>query len=130
VAEYAVSGATSTPTIFAKAIIGSDRYDNQLGAIVGEGIHDPREIFFALGLDDVRHAADLLRPVYDSTDGRDGFISFEWTPDLADDTAATIEQGGRPVVASRPARRDDQGAKSSTIRSSRRRCRTRRSSHA
>jgi transaldolase len=92
VAEYAVSGATSNPTIFAKAITGSDRYDDQLGAIVAEGIRDPQEIFFALGLDDVRHAADLLRPVYDSTDGGDGFISFECTPDLADDTAATIEQ--------------------------------------
>jgi transaldolase len=92
VAEYAVSGATSNPTIFAKAITGSDRYDDQLAAIVAEGIRDPQKIFFALGLDDVRHAADLLRPVYDSTDGGDGFISFECTPDLAGDTAATIEQ--------------------------------------
>jgi transaldolase len=67
--ERGVTGATSNPTIFAKAITGSGRYDDQLGAIVAGGIRDPQELFFALGLDDVRHAADLLRPVYDSTDG-------------------------------------------------------------
>jgi transaldolase len=92
IAESAVTGATSNPTIFAKAITGSDRYDNQLRAAVACGVRDPRELFFELALDDVRRAADLLRPVYDASDGRDGFVSFECTPDLADDTDATIEQ--------------------------------------
>jgi transaldolase len=92
IAESAVTGATSNPTIFAKAITGSDRYDDQLRAAVAAGVRDPRELFFELALDDVRRAADLLRPAYEASDGRDGFVSFECTPDLADDTAATIEQ--------------------------------------
>ena len=92
VADHAVTGATSNPTIFAKAITGSDRYDDQLRTAVAAGVRTPRELFFELALDDVRRAADLLRPAYDDSDGRDGFVSFECTPDLADDTASTIEQ--------------------------------------
>jgi transaldolase len=92
IADSAVTGATSNPTIFAKAITGSDAYDEQIRAEVASGARDPQELFFALALDDVRHAADLLRPTYDASAERDGFISFECTPDLADDTAATIEQ--------------------------------------
>jgi transaldolase len=87
-----VTGATSNPTIFAKAITGSDRYDAQLRRLVAAGVHDNRELFFDLALEDVRRAADILRPVYEQTDGRDGFVSFECTPDLADDTDATVEQ--------------------------------------
>ena len=78
--EYAVTGATSNPTIFAKAITGSDRYDDQVRAAVGSGIRDPRELFFELALDDVRRAADLLRPADDHSDGRDGFVSFRVHP--------------------------------------------------
>ena len=89
IAASAVTGATSNPTIFAKAITGSDRYDDQLRAA---SVRDPQELFFELALEDVRRAADLLRPVYDASAGRDGFVSFECTPDLADDTAATVEQ--------------------------------------
>jgi transaldolase len=92
IADCAVSGATSNPTIFAKAITGSDRYDDQLRAAVASGSRGPQELFFELALDDVRRAADLLRSSYDDSDGRDGFVSFECTPDLADDTEATIEQ--------------------------------------
>jgi transaldolase len=92
IADSAVTGATSNPTIFAKAITGSDRYDDQLRATVASGKHGPPELFLDLALDDVRRAADLLRPSYDDSDGRDGFVSFECTPDLADDTEATIEQ--------------------------------------
>jgi transaldolase len=92
IADSAVTGATSNPTIFAKAITGSDRYDDQLRAAVAAGVHDPRELLFELALEDVRRAADLLRPTYDASAGRDGFVSFECTPDLADDTAGTVEQ--------------------------------------
>jgi transaldolase len=92
IAELAVTGATSNPTIFAKAITGSDDYDDQVRAAVASGVREPQELFFMLALDDVRRAADLLRPTYDQTDGRDGFVSFECTPDLADDTQATIAQ--------------------------------------
>jgi transaldolase len=92
IADRAVTGATSNPTIFAAAITGSTRYDEQLRAAAAAGVHDPRALFFALALDDVTRAADLLRPAYDASTGRDGFVSFECTPDLADDTDATVEQ--------------------------------------
>lgn len=107
--DFSVTGATSNPTIFAKAITGSDLYDDQLRSLASEGQRDPQELFFALALDDVRRAARELRPTYDESDGRDGFISFECTPDLADDTNATIAQSLRPVAAPRSTQRDDQG---------------------
>ena len=87
-----VTGATSNPTIFAKAITSSDLYDQQLRELVSAGQRDHQELFFSIALDDVREAAQLLRPEYDRTGGGDGFISFECTPDLADDTEATIAQ--------------------------------------
>jgi transaldolase len=90
--DYSVTGATSNPTIFAKAITGSDLYDQQLRELASAGQEDLQELFFSLALDDVRDAARLLRPVYDQRAGGDGFISFECTPDLADDTEATIAQ--------------------------------------
>ena len=92
ISDCSVTGATSNPTIFAKAITSSDLYDDQLRALASAGQRDPQELFFSLALDDVREAARLLRPVYDRSGGTDGFISFECTPDLADDTEATIAQ--------------------------------------
>ncbi len=92
VRDYAVTGATSNPAIFASAITGSDRYDEQLRSLAADGCPDTRELFFAVALDDVRGAAAVLRPVHERTGGGDGFISFECTPDLADDTEATIAQ--------------------------------------
>jgi transaldolase len=90
--DYSITGATSNPTIFAQAITGSDRYDRQLRELAAGGERDPQELFFSLALDDVRAAARLLLPAYERSGGSDGFISFECTPDLADDTAATIDQ--------------------------------------
>lgn len=92
VRDLAVTGATSNPTIFAQAITRSDRYDEQLRSAVRHGVRDPQELFFELGLDDVRRAADILRPVYERTSLCDGFVSFECTPDLADDSERTIAQ--------------------------------------
>jgi transaldolase len=92
VRDYAVTGATSNPTIFAKAITGSDRYDDQLRSLASDGPPDTRELFFAIALDDVRDAAAILGPVHERAGGGDGFISFECTPDLADDTEGTIAQ--------------------------------------
>ena len=92
VEDYGVTGATSNPTIFAKAMSGSAGYDDPLHDLAASGIRDPQELFFALALDDVGRAADLLLPAYLASDGRDGFVSFECTPDLADDTDATIEE--------------------------------------
>jgi len=90
--DYGVTGATSNPTIFDKAITGSDRYDGQLRELAASGERDTQELFFSIALDDVRAAARLLRPVYEDSGGSDGFISFECTPDLADDTEGTIAQ--------------------------------------
>jgi transaldolase len=90
--DYAVTGATSNPTIFAKAITGSDRYNAQLRGLADGGERDPQELFFTIALDDVRAAAHELRPAFDASGGRDGFVSFECTPDLADDTEATTAQ--------------------------------------
>ena len=92
ISDHAVTGATSNPTIFAKAITGSDAYDEQLRELVDAGMRDAQELFFELALEDVRQAADLLRPTFEASGGRDGFVSFECTPDLADDTDATIAQ--------------------------------------
>jgi transaldolase len=92
VRDYAVTGATSNPTIFAKAITGSERYDSQLRRLAEDGERDPQQLFLTLALDDIRDAAHALRHSYDQSGGRDGFISFECTPDLANDTDATIDQ--------------------------------------
>jgi len=89
---FAVTGATSNPTIFAKAITGSDHYDEQLQTLLASGTRDLRETFFALALEDVRRAADLLHPIYQVSQGWDGYVSFECTPDLADDAQSTVEQ--------------------------------------
>ena len=92
VRDYSVTGATSNPAIFAKAISGSDRYDEQLRAAVAAGVTDAKALFFEIALEDVRRAAELLRPTYEASGGHDGFISFECTPDLADDKDGTVVQ--------------------------------------
>ena len=70
--DYGVTGATSNPTIFAKAITDSDRYDGQLRTLVAGGERDTQELFFSLALDDIRAAARLLRPAYEHSGGSDG----------------------------------------------------------
>lgn len=90
--DLAVTGATSNPTIFANAICGSDRYDGQLAELLAEGVSEPRELFFELALEDVRLAAREFEAVHAQGGGSDGFVSFEVTPDVADDTTATVAQ--------------------------------------
>jgi len=92
VEKSGITGATSNPTIFARAITGSGHYDDQLRALIGRGTLDGRSLFFELALEDVRRAAETLRPAYDESHGRDGFVSFECTPDLAGDAEATTMQ--------------------------------------
>src|SRR5688572_11212238 len=75
--ELAVTGATSNPTIFAKAVCGSTRYDTQLVELLDGGIADPADLFAELALEDVRRAAELLLPDHVSSDGRDGYVSLE-----------------------------------------------------
>ena len=89
--EDAVVGVTSNPTIFEKALSTGDLYDEQLRAEL-ERTDEAKAVFFALAVEDVRHACDLLRPVWDRTDGVDGFVSLEVDPDLAYEQEATFEQ--------------------------------------
>jgi transaldolase len=85
-----LTGVTSNPTIFEKAIGGSDRYEEDLAA-AARNTDDPEELFLEVALKDIRAGAELLRGVYDATEGRDGYISFEVAPSLSDDTEGTIE---------------------------------------
>jgi transaldolase len=89
--EDAVTGVTSNPTIFQKAIADGTDYDEELQQLVRR-IDDPSEIFFELAIRDVQDACDVLRPVWDGADGRDGYVSLEVDPGLAYDTDATFEQ--------------------------------------
>jgi len=87
-------GMTSNPTIFEHAIGGSTDYDDALRIIASSSKTD-LEVFEHLAVEDVREAADLFRPVYDATEGRDGFVSLEVSPTLARDTEGTIAEAGR-----------------------------------
>jgi len=91
VEESFVTGVTSNPTIFQKAISKSEDYDDQLRTLL-ETTDDVREIFFRLAEDDVRDACDVLLPVWERTNGIDGYVSIEVDPWLAYDTEGTFEQ--------------------------------------
>jgi transaldolase / glucose-6-phosphate isomerase len=90
--EDGLAGATSNPSIFEKAIIGSRDYDAEL---IADGDPDNRALFERIAVEDVRNAADVLRPVYDATGHRDGYISIEVSPDLAMNADATVEEARR-----------------------------------
>jgi transaldolase len=89
--EDAVTGVTSNPTIFQKAISAGSDYDGQIKELL-EQTDDPREIFFELAIADVREACEILRRVWDGAKGQDGYVSLEVDPGLAYDTEATFEQ--------------------------------------
>jgi transaldolase len=89
--EECLRGMTSNPAIFEKAILGGDEYDEQIAELFHGGA-DSREIYQAIAIQDVQEAADVLRSVYDETDGHDGYVSLEVDPDLAFDTDKTITQ--------------------------------------
>ncbi len=92
--EDGVSGVTSNPSIFEKAIAGSNDYDEAIRKLVEAGEETP-VVFEALEVEDIRTAADIFRPVYDATDGRDGYVSIEVAPTLARDTPGTIADAHR-----------------------------------
>ena len=93
--EDALRGLTSNPAIFQKAIGGSDEYDEAIAAFLGENPEmDAGEIYERLAVEDIRRAADILRPVYNET-GIDGVVSLEVSPHLAHDTEGTIEEARR-----------------------------------
>lgn len=85
-----ISGVTSNPTIFEKAIGGSDDYDDQLHELAQQG-KNPEEIFREVASTDICMAADILRPVYDRTDRHDGYVSVEVSPAAAHDLQKTLE---------------------------------------
>ncbi|MGC2083083.1 MAG: bifunctional transaldolase/phosoglucose isomerase [Bradyrhizobium sp.] len=87
-----VKGVTSNPSIFEKAIGSSDEYDAPIGKALKSGDRPVSALFEALAVEDIQHAADVLRPVYDRLDGNDGFVSLEVSPYLALDTKATIAE--------------------------------------
>jgi transaldolase len=92
--EDGLSGVTSNPAIFEKAIVSSDLYADQLRDTAEMG-KNAQEIYEALAIQDIQMAADVLASVYDKTGGTDGFVSLECSPLLADDTQATIEETRR-----------------------------------
>ena len=95
--EEGLRGETSNPSILEKAIAGSSDYDGELRALVEQN-KSVNEIYEALALKDIAIAADLFRPLYDKTNGGDGFISLEVSPTLANDTNGTIREARRYFV--------------------------------
>src|SRR6201998_2811862 len=87
-----VKGVTSNPSIFEKAIGSSDEYDGAIGQALKKGDRPVAELFEHLAVEDIQHAADVLRPVYDRLDGHDGFVSLEVSPYLAMDTKGTVAE--------------------------------------
>lgn len=91
--EFSITGLTSNPTIFEQAFAG-DAYDDSIHKLVSAGM-DGEELFFELALQDLVQAADLFRPIFDASDGVDGWVSLEVSPLLADNTAHTIQAANR-----------------------------------
>jgi transaldolase len=89
--ELSITGLTSNPTIFDKAISEGDSYDEQIVELHARGL-EPEQRFFELALTDLREAARMFEPINQRTDGVDGWVSLEVSPLLADDAQATIEQ--------------------------------------
>jgi transaldolase len=92
--EDSVVGLTSNPTIFQKAIAEGNAYDEQL-AEIAKTEDDPQEIFLQLAKKDIVEACDLLRPIYDDGEGKDGYVSLEVAPTLAHDAEATLNEARR-----------------------------------
>jgi len=94
VADQGLRGITSNPATFHKAIVGSREYDRQIRRLVDEG-KEVTEIYEQLVVTDVKNACDMLRPVYEASDGVDGFVSLEVSPYLAHDTVGTMQEARR-----------------------------------
>ena len=90
IAEDNVTGMTSNPTIFQKAIAEGTQYDDQIRELLADGVDDPQDIFLALAVTDIQRAADILRPVHDRTNGADGYVSLEVPPEAAHSTERSV----------------------------------------
>jgi transaldolase len=91
IADLAVTGLTSNPTIFDKALSGGADYDDQIRALVSQDV-DGEDMFFELALEDLTKAASLFRPIWDTSGGVDGWVSLEVSPKLAHDTKSTVAE--------------------------------------
>ncbi len=87
-----VTGMTSNPTIFEKAISGSTDYDESLKTLAQQGGVKPYDAFVSLAVEDIRAVADVLRPIFDRTKGVDGYVSLEVPPGMEDDVARTVAE--------------------------------------
>jgi transaldolase/glucose-6-phosphate isomerase len=94
IADGDITGVTSNPTIFNNAISGSRMYDETIQPMAMAG-SDPESIFYQLAIEDISKAADLFRPIYDQTNGADGYVSLEVSPKLARSTRKTVEEAKR-----------------------------------
>ena len=90
-----ITGMTSNPSIFEKAIAGSSDYDEALAALATQGGITPYEAFVSLAVEDIRAVADILRPIYDRTSAKDGYVSLEVPPGIESDSAATVTEAKR-----------------------------------
>lgn len=95
VQEDGVRGVTSNPAIFEKAIAQSSDYDDALCAVSGNGDVSAHPVYEKLAIEDIRQAADVLQKVYEATDGADGYVSLEVSPNLANRAEATLEEARR-----------------------------------
>ena len=95
IAEDAVTGVTSNPSIFEKAIGEGGDYDDRVEAALAEGDLSAMDIYERVAIRDIQDAADVLQPVWDRTQGRDGYVSLEVSPYLALDTDGAIAEGRR-----------------------------------
>ncbi len=89
--EDGIVGVTANPTIFEKSISSGHAYDEQMDELIREG-KSTNEIYEAMIIQDIRTVADMLRPIYDRTNGKDGYVSLEVSPELAHDTNGTIAE--------------------------------------
>jgi transaldolase/glucose-6-phosphate isomerase len=95
VAEDGLRGVTSNPAIFEQAITGTDDYAAEIERLHASGLGDAKDIYERLAIRDIQDAADILRPLYDASGRRDGYVSLEVSPALAHDTEGTIAEGER-----------------------------------
>src|SRR5271156_1340150 len=95
ITEDGLRGMTSNPAIFEKAIAGSTQYQDFLDSLAGRTDLDAKGRYELLAIRDIQDAADILRPVYQSTKKRDGYVSLEVSPYLAHDTNGTLDEARR-----------------------------------
>ena len=93
IADYSITGLTSNPTIFEKAMGGGDAYDEAIARMARDG-RSTEDLFFALAVEDLQQAADLFAPAHAASGGVDGWVSLEVSPELVHDTHGTIRAAG------------------------------------